>query len=231
MNFPIIASEAIGFYSDGRLDGALSVYEHATPIHKLFIGRNRLYTTDEMHDVLTLASEFIQTTFPQAEVLQVGDLSFKAGGPAQGHASHQNGLDADIVYLRNNGYVQPSESIGWDEDFIMKNSPSKNFNLIRNFLLFKYLVKNAPVGRIFVDIAIKRALCEFAQKNGEMKDTQTIQTLRRLRPADLHRTHFHLRLDCDPLDHECIKQTSPNEGSGCDELTLMLEVASGENAC
>ena len=87
------------------------------------------------------------------------------------------------------------------------------------------------MGRIFVDPSIKRALCEYAQKSGEMKSELVLQTLRRLRPADLHRTHFHLRLECGGHDHECIKQTAPVEGAGCDELSLMLEAAMGDNAC
>lgn len=231
VNPALFASEAIGFYSKGQLQKAQSVFEHGTAIHKLFVARKRLYTTDEMHKVLTDASDFLHSTFPEAEVLQVGDLSLKDGGLAEGHASHQNGLDADIVYLRNNGYVQPAESKSWEEDFVLNQSPSKNFNLERNFSLFKHFVKSAPVGRIFVDIALKRSLCEFAQKSGDLKKAETIQVLRRLRPANLHRTHFHLRLDCDPSDNECTKQSAPAEGAGCDELSLMLELATGENAC
>ena len=72
LSHSLFASEAIGFYSDGQLLRAKSVFEYGTPIQKLFIARNRLYTTDEMHKVLTMTSEFLQKEFPHAEVLQVG---------------------------------------------------------------------------------------------------------------------------------------------------------------
>ncbi|MDO9182741.1 MAG: penicillin-insensitive murein endopeptidase [Bacteriovorax sp.] len=225
------ASEAIGFYSKGSLLGAQSVFERGTPIQKLFVARKRLYTTDEMHNTLSIASEFIKNEFPDSEILQVGDLSERLGGEAIGHASHQNGLDADIVYLRRNKYVQSPDASNWDEDFISNSRPSKNFNTERNFLLFKFLVKNAAVPRIFVDASIKKLLCQFAKDNGEITHPETIATLRALRPQDLHRTHFHLRMNCPVNDHECVLQSAPQSGSGCDDLSILLEASAELHSC
>jgi penicillin-insensitive murein endopeptidase len=227
----LIASETIGFYSNGRLSGAQSVFEHGTPIHKLFIARGRLYTSDEMQSVLTDASEFIKGAFPDSEILQVGDLSMRLGGLAEGHASHQNGLDADVVYLRHNKYVQSPTSPYWDEDFVDKTGPSKNFNVERNFELFKFLVKNTPVTRIFVDTVMKKRFCQMAKTNGQLKDPQTIETLRRLRPQDLHRTHFHMRIGCPVNDHECVPQSEPTAGTGCDDVSILLEEAMTVQSC
>lgn len=225
-------SEAIGYYSNGSLAGAQSVFERGTPVQKLFVARGRLYTSDEMHTTLTLASDYVKGTFPDSEILQVGDLSANLGGEVAGHASHQNGLDSDIVYLRKNKYVQSATSPVWDEDFVGPTSqPTKNFNTERNYALFKYLVKNSPVSRIFVDVSIKKILCKFANEHNEMQDPNTIATLRRLRPQDLHRTHFHLRLSCPANDHECIPQSTPAEGSGCDDLSIILESALDPYSC
>lgn len=224
-------SEVIGFYSKGSLDGAQSVFERGTPIHKLFLSRQRIYTSDEMHNVLFIASDYIAENFPASEALQVGDLSASAGGLVTGHASHQNGLDADVVYLRKDGHVQNPTTNSWDEDFVSGNKPTANFYTERNFALFKYLVATTPVARIFVDVAIKRNLCQYALKNGQMKDPQTLETLRRLRPQDLHRTHFHVRISCPADDHECIPQSEPPTGSGCDELSILLEAATPIHTC
>lgn len=224
-------SESVGFYSSGSLLGAQSVFERGTPIQKLFIARGRLYTSDEMHKALTDASDFIKANYPNAEVLQVGDLSNKKGGEATGHASHQNGLDSDVVYLRKNGYVQSPDAKVWDEDFVTGNSPSQNFDIERNFSLFKYLVKTNPVSRIFVDVAIKKKLCSYANERGELKDPLTLETLRRLRPQDLHRTHFHLRISCPENDHECTPQSEPAKGSGCDDLSIILESMQNIHSC
>jgi penicillin-insensitive murein DD-endopeptidase len=228
----LMASESIGFYSKGSLLGAQSVFERATPIQKLFVQRGRLFTSDEMHYALSEASDFIKNNYPDSEILQVGDLSSRFGGEAIGHASHQNGLDGDIVYLRRNKYVQSASSPDWDEDFVGVNSlPTKNFNKERNFALFKFLVKNTPVSRIFVDASIKKLLCQFAVDQNEIQDPTTIETLRRLRPQELHRTHFHLRLSCPVNDHECIPQTGPVEGSGCDDLSIILDSAKDPHSC
>jgi penicillin-insensitive murein endopeptidase len=225
------SSETIGFYSKGRLLGAQSVFEKGTPIHKLFVSRNRLYTSDEMHDLLRIAAEFIRQDYPNTAPLQIGDLSNHEGGLAKGHASHQNGLDADVVYIRNNNYVQSPKSDVWDEDFISKNTVSNNFSIERNFALFKHLVSTTPITRIFVDTVIKKALCDFAEKTGAMNDPMTIETLRRLRPQDLHRTHFHARIGCPVNDHECTPQSAPSTGSGCGELGILLDLTIKDQSC
>jgi penicillin-insensitive murein endopeptidase len=225
------ASEAIGFYSKGKLLSAKSIFERGTPIHKLFISRGRLYTSDEMHDLLTASSEFIAGNFPDSNPLQVGDLSARAGGQAEGHASHQNGLDGDIVYLRRNHYVHSPKEERWDEFFVSGSKITANFNTERNFALFKYLVLTTPVERIFVDLTIKKDLCNYAKKKGMMSDPQTVETLRRLRPQDLHRTHFHVRISCPVNDRECIPQSAPPEGTGCDDLTIILESAEAIQTC
>jgi penicillin-insensitive murein endopeptidase len=226
------ASESIGFYSNGNLENAQSVFEKNIPIQKLFVARDRLFTSDDMHEALRLASEFIKNQFPDSEILQVGDLSMKRGGFADGHSSHQNGLDGDIVYLRKNHYVQSPRSLDWDEDFVSgAGSVSKNFNTERNFAILNYLVHNTPVTRIFVDQVLKKELCSYALKNGEIKKPSVIETLRRLRPQALHRTHFHMRLGCPPNDHNCTPQSEPGEGSGCDELSIQIEMFQDDHSC
>lgn len=230
-NGSVFSSESIGFYSKGSLRNAQSVFERGTPIHKLFVARGRLYTSDDMHSLLTTASEFITAQFPDSETLQVGDLSNRNGGLAQGHDSHQNGLDGDIVYLRRDHHVQSPAAPDWDEDFVGTTKPTANFNTERNFALFKELVKTTPVARIFVDVAIKKQLCEYAKSSGELKDPQSIETLRRLRPQDLHRTHFHVRISCPVADRECTPQSAPAKGDGCDDLSILLEEAVTIEAC
>lgn len=225
------ASEAIGFYSKGSLAGAQSVFERGVPVHKLFLSRQRIYTSDEMHNLLLVATDFLGANFPDAEILQVGDLSARAGGVAKGHASHQNGLDADLVYLRRNGHVQTPGADYWDEDFVSGNKPTANFNSERNLALFRHLVANTPVERIFVDSTIKINLCQYALKNGMMKDPQIVETLRRLRVQNLHRTHFHIRISCPADDHECTPQSEVPSGPGCDELSILLEAATPIHTC
>ncbi len=216
------SSEAIGYYSKGSLRAATSILERNSSVQKLFVDRAKLYTTDEMHELLEGAAEFVQNNFPDSEILQVGDLSGINGGHATRHASHQNGLDADVVYLRHNGYVQPSSAPEWEEYFVSGSRVSSNFNLERNLALFRNLVSSYPVTRIFVDGAIKRDICRYVAKKG-MYDSLTKVTLRRLRIADYHKTHFHVRLACPAGDHSCKPQSEPPSGTGCSNLDFLVD--------
>lgn len=208
------ASEAIGYYSDGKLKQGESILEKGLSIHKLFMQRQKFYGTIEMNAVISDAVDFVRQEIPEAELIQVGDISGKVGGKCEGHASHQNGLDADIVYLTKNGKLQSQNAPYWEEDFVKNSSVSANFHIERNFKLFKYLVVEKQVDRIFVDAAIKKLFCQYVKSN-DLKDPASAETLRRLRVEKLHSTHFHMRLKCPTTDYSCKSQGEIPSGTGC----------------
>lgn len=222
-SFNLLATEAIGFYSKGSLKNADSIIEKNVDIHKLFIARQKFFTTAEMLEAISDARDYIQSQYPDTELMQVGDLSPKNGGIATGHASHQNGLDVDIVYLTKNHKLQSPNATYWEEDFVINGKLTSNFDLEKNLMLFKHFVNHSPVERIFVDIVIKKNLCEYAKNSGLLNDPQVQETLRRLRPQDLHSTHFHVRLFCPATDLNCTPQSSVPSGNGCGDLELLLE--------
>jgi penicillin-insensitive murein endopeptidase len=210
-----MASEAVGFYSSGKLKDSESIIDRGTPIRKLFLGRKRFYGTTEIQNVISDAADFVRQTFPNAEILQVGDLANKNGGVAEGHGSHQNGLDVDIVYLTNNGKLQSQNAAYWEEEFVINGKLSTNFNVERNLMLFKHLFATQPVERIFVDEVIKKKFCSYATSKKLLADTEIKETLRRLRVEKLHSTHFHMRLKCPEADYACKAQVSVPAGTGC----------------
>ena len=134
-----IASEAVGFYSSGKLKDADSIITRGIAIHKLFMQRGRFYGTDTLFDTISDAADYVKNEYPDAEKLQVGDLSHKAGGKATGHGSHQNGLDVDMVYLTKNKKLQSKTASFWQEEFVKKGVLTANFDVTRNLNLFKYL--------------------------------------------------------------------------------------------
>ncbi len=208
------ASEAVGYYSDGKLKQSESILEKGVNIHKLFMQRKRHYGTIEMNSVISDAVDFVRQEIPEAELIQVGDISNKEGGKCAEHASHQNGLDADIVYLTKNGKLQSQNAPYWEEDFVKSGAVSANFHVDRNFKLFKYLVIEKQVDRIFVDAAVKKLFCQYAKAN-DLKDQESQETLRRLRIEKLHSTHFHMRLRCPATDYACRSQAEIPAGTGC----------------
>ncbi len=220
LSFSATASQAVGFYSKGSIKDSISILDRNINVMKLFESRDKLYSTNEMLELIEGLSKFSSEQFPTAEVIQIGDLSAKKGGNAVRHASHQNGLDADIVYYRVNEEAQDISNPEWAENFIVGAQVSKNFHSQRNYASLKYLVENYDVRRIFVDTAVKKEFCKMAKESGEINDKETIEFLRRLRPAKLHQTHFHVRLGCPEGSVKCKAQAEPPKGTGCDGISL-----------
>jgi penicillin-insensitive murein endopeptidase len=74
------------------------------------------------------------------------------------------------------------------------------------------------VNRLFVDIAIKKKLCDYAKSKNEF-DSQA-ETLRRLRVWENHSDHVHVRINCPLNGTKCITQEAPPIGQGCDLAAL-----------
>ena len=63
------------------------------------------------------------------------------------------------------------------------------------------------VERIFVNAAIKKALCREAKGDRSW--------LAKVRPMYGHDYHFHIRITCPRGSDECESQPEPTEGEGC----------------
>lgn len=220
------AADIIGFYSDGSLLYADSVLDHRPKFSKLFLSRGKHYTSVEMRELLNEVALFTENRWPNSEPLQIGDLSAKGGGPIPRHASHQNGIDADVVYLRKDRANQDPSSKEWEEYFTYSGRISSNFDHSRNWELLHHIVSEYPVGRIFVDQVVKRELCSYAANEGLMSRPSAVEMLRRLRPARYHKTHFHIRLKCPEGHPHCEEQFEPPRGSGCQNLSFEVPTAS-----
>jgi murein endopeptidase len=76
----------------------------------------RRWGTQKLIDTVELIALDYGTRYPIGPRLVVGDLSRPHGGPfgtefgGVGHASHQNGLDADIYFPRRDGLEMPPET-------------------------------------------------------------------------------------------------------------------------
>lgn len=149
-------------------------------------------------------------------ILYIGDLAREKGGPMpSGHASHQNGLDADIMLL----------GIGLKDNLILNESQRELFKpqsvLNQSFTALNPQKWHSQHGqvihaaacfdrveRIFVHPLIKRALCrQFAGQ----------KWLRKIRPWWGHYQHFHIRLACPADSPDCVPQPEPPLKTGCGE--------------
>ena len=144
--------------------------------------------------------------------LWIGDLSQPRGGPLPwGHASHQNGLDADVwLDLRPKPPVPASAR----EDLAIPSLVLPDESGVdparwtaRHATLIRIAAEAPGLDRLLVNPAIKRRLCE---------DHRGEPWLRRVRPWRGHDSHMHLRLRCPADSPECRDMAPPPAGDGCD---------------
>jgi len=173
--------------------------------------RNRYYGHP---DTIRLVRELGRTLSRHThESMMVGDLSQPRGGPmSSGHRSHQNGLDVDIWFhltasTRNIGQRYPEQQ---DPPSLVApggQGLGKSWGKLQRLLL-KTSAEHPRVDRIFVNPAIKRALCRSEQGDRRW--------LHKLRPWWGHRAHFHVRLECPSGSPLCKQQSPLPAGDGCD---------------
>jgi len=222
---PIFAdkSNAIGFYSNGTIEAATKFPDASSGIIKIFRLRDRAYATATLVRTLTLAASAWRAEFPAGDRVQIGDIADSDGGSISGHASHQNGLDVDVAYLRTDRIERNPNTNGpngFGESFVKDGVVTSNFDLQRNWAILRNLVARGNVGRIFVDPAIKGAFCrKAAVLDPKLSLTSRNEVLRRLRPYANHDDHFHLRIKCPTGHLKCIPQSEPPSGNGCAEVT------------
>lgn len=117
-------SVAVGTPTDGRLrDGVVLPADGPDlrtwdPILRRSPNRAwRRHGTDRLVAILERVARQHARAHPEAPPLMVGDLSRPRGGDfgarygIVGHASHQNGLDADVYYPRADGSAEPPASL------------------------------------------------------------------------------------------------------------------------
>jgi len=199
-----------GSYAKGCLAGALELPETGPGWQAMRLSRNRNWGHPEMIAFIDrLSRSAAGIGWPR---LYVGDISQPRGGPMNGgHRSHQIGLDADI-WLRIPGPAALSKSEREEISSASVVSPDRmTVNEAwrpEHHALIRQVARDPSVARIFVNAAIKRAMCE-AEPLGER------DWLRKVRSWWGHDSHFHVRLNCPASAPGCIEQDPPAAGDGC----------------
>ena len=205
----------IGSYAKGCLAGATRLAADGSNWQVMRPSRNRAWG----HPVLIAFLERLAATAAATARwpgLLVGDIGQPRGGPMlTGHASHQIGLDADVwLTPMPDRRLSPSER---DEMRAMNVVAASGDDVDPEIWrpqyrrLLEAAARSPGVARIFVNPAIKRALCrEVGRETGADRDW-----LRHIRPWWRHNYHFHLRLGCPRGNPECHDQPPPPPGDGC----------------
>jgi penicillin-insensitive murein endopeptidase len=203
-------AQAIGAYERGCLGGAVALPADGPSWQVMRPSRNRAWG----HPVLIAFLERLTQKLP-AEAgwpgLLVGDIAQPRGGPMlTGHGSHQIGLDADLwLTPMPDRRLSPTER---DEvsatDVVTADGMEVNGAWTpQHRRLLEAFAREPAIARIFVNPAIKRALCIEAGPDRAW--------LAKIRPWWGHNYHFHMRLSCPSGDPECRDQAPPPPGDGC----------------
>lgn len=204
--------EVIGSTSAGCLKGAVELKQADFSQKKIpgYIimkpSRSRYFAHPQLVQVVEEMGKYA-TAQKFAPVL-VGDLSQARGGPfLVGHASHQNGIDADIRFDLPNHTLKKKEVESLGASSFVKNGEVTKSWTQKQTALLAWTSQNSEVDRIFVNPAIKKWLC---------KDSANHSWLQKIRPWWGHHDHFHVRLRCPAGMKLCQQQEILPAGSGCE---------------
>jgi penicillin-insensitive murein endopeptidase len=205
-----LQARTIGFYAKGCLAGGMALPINGKTWQVMRLSRNRNWGHPNLVQFLEkLADQAPKTGWSG---LLVGDMSQPRGGPMlTGHASHQVGLDADIWLtpmpdreLTRLEREEMSATMVVAED--RKDVDPKVWTPA-HVQVIRAAAQDPLVNRIFVNAAIKKALCRDAGSDRAW--------LSKVQPWWGHDYHFHVRLHCPSDDHECTGQPVRPAGDGC----------------
>lgn len=202
-----------GSYARGCLAGGMQLPETTPGWQAMRLSRNRNWGHPEL-------IAFIDRLSARAREigwarLYVGDIGQPRGGPMRsGHRSHQIGLDVDM-WLRRPGAREldraEREAIG-SYNVVAANGVDLNDNWTpEHHAIIRAAAEDPAVARIFVNAAIKRAMC-LAESGPQGIEAPW---LRKVRPWKGHDHHFHVRLACPKGAANCADQAPPAPGNGC----------------
>ena len=205
-----MAPRTIGFYSKGCLAGATALPINGPTWQVMRLSRNRNWGHPKLVEMLERLSEKgAKVGWPG---LLVGDMSQPRGGPMlTGHASHQVGLDADI-WLTPMPHHELTRLEREETSATMMVAPDRkdvdpNVWTPAHTAIIKAAAEEPEVERIFVNAAIKKALCREAGDDRAW--------LHKVRPYWQHDYHFHVRIHCPADSPECKPQPAVPAGDGC----------------
>jgi penicillin-insensitive murein endopeptidase len=204
-------TRVIGFYAKGCIAGAEALPINGDTWQVMRLSRNRNWAHPEMVALLERLSAKVHQAAGWPGLL-VGDMSQPRGGPMiTGHASHQVGLDADIWLT-----PMPNRKLSRNEreeiSAVMMVRPDRldidpHVWTPGHLSAIRAAAQEPSVERIFVNAAIKKALCREAKGDRGW--------LSKVRPMYGHDYHFHIRIKCPAGSSECESQPPPTEGEAC----------------
>ena len=204
-------TKVIGEYVKGCIAGAAKMPLNGDTWQVMRLSRNRYWGYPDMIALLKRLSANAHRDAGWPGIL-VGDIGQPRGGPAlSGHASHQIGLDADVWLTPMPAHVLSREEREDMSATMMVRNDRLDIDpkawTPQHWMVIRDAAMEPAVQRIFVNAAIKKALCREAKGDRSW--------LEKIRPWFGHDYHFHIRMRCPPGATECKGQQDQGGGDGC----------------
>jgi penicillin-insensitive murein DD-endopeptidase len=203
-------ARAIGFYAKGCLAGAVALPINGPTWQVMRLSRNRNWGHPDLVQFLEQLGDKASTTGWHG--LLLGDMSQPRGGPMlAGHASHQVGLDADIwlTPMPDHEFTREEREEMMATVVVAKDRKDVDRKVWTpaHLALMKAAGEDTRVERLFVNTAIKKALCRDVGNDRSW--------LRKVQPWLGHDWHFHVRLNCPTDSPECEPMPLRGMEDGC----------------
>jgi penicillin-insensitive murein endopeptidase len=203
--------KVIGSYTNGCLAGGEQMPITGDTWQVMRLSRNRYWGYPETIALIKRLSEKAHKDAGWRGIL-VGDIGQARGGPAlSGHASHQIGLDADIWLTPMPDHLLSREEREEMSATMMVRDDRLDVDpkawTPTHWMVIRDAAQEPAVQRIFVNAAIKKALCREAKGDRGW--------LSKVRPWWGHDYHFHIRMRCPDGDKECKGQADQGGDDGC----------------
>ena len=191
---------------------------NGTPLPINGTGFRRLdptWGTGHMISLIEESAAEINRIYPNVTVY-IGDIAKQLGGYFNPpHLSHQNGLDADVLFMGAKSYDSVLDKDGNVTDRFDKEKNWQYWRLITAQRFAQNGKVDSIVSMILIAPQIKVALCDWAKTTNHLVDPLDILVMRALRPTVGHEDHFHIRLRCSPYHKDCTGTYAPPAQTGC----------------
>ncbi len=209
-------THVVGFYAKGCIAGAEALPINGDTWQVMRLSRNRYWGHPNLIALLKRLADKAHKDAGWPGIL-VGDMSQPRGGPMlTGHASHQVGLDADIWLTPMPDRRLSREEREETSAVMMVRADRLDIDpsawTPSHLAVIRAAAQEPSVQRIFVNAAIKKALCREAKGDRSW--------LHKVRPMYGHDYHFHIRIKCPPGAVGCESQPEPSAGDGCSARDL-----------
>jgi penicillin-insensitive murein DD-endopeptidase len=209
-------TRVIGSYSAGCIAGAQRMPINGDTWQVMRLSRNRNWGHPDLVALLKRLSVNAHKDAGWPGIL-VGDMGQPRGGPAlSGHASHQIGLDADVWLTPMPDHRLSREEREDISAVMMVRGDRLDIDpqvfTPGHLMVLRDAAREPTVERIFVNAAIKKALCREAKGDRSW--------LTKIRPWYGHDYHFHIRMACPPGATDCKGQKPQEGGDGCSASDL-----------